>query len=112
METGRGECVLQSRSDDLEGIAKRDHKVGQRCFRFAGIGGLQTQRCFDATSHRSAIDKDSVGAVVSRQDVAQPVTIFPVEPPHVRLLRYPAWPSAGHSRMHDEWMQVNLAPQL
>ena len=103
MKNGRGECVLQSRSDDLEGIAKHDHKVGQRCTLLplrTGIGGLQTQRCFDAASHRSAIDKNCVGAVVSR-NVAQPVAIFPVVPPHVRLLRYPAWLSDGHSRMHD-----------
>ena len=50
--------------------------------------------------------------VVSRQHVAQPVAMIPVEPPHVRLLRCPAWLSAGHSRMHDEWMQIYLAPQL
>eukprot|EP00964_Phaeocystis_antarctica_P065500 scaffold39534_cov84-Phaeocystis_antarctica.AAC.1 len=112
MKTGRGECVLQSRNDDLEGIAQHHHKVGQRCFRFAGIGGLQTQRRFDATSHRSAIDKDGVGAVVSRQDVAQSVAMIPVECPHLRLLRSPARLSAGHSRMHDEWMQIYLAPQL
>jgi hypothetical protein len=104
--------VLQSRSDDLEGVAQHHHKAGRRGARFTGIGSLQTQRCFDATSYRSAIDKDGVGGVVSRQDVAQSVAMIPVGSPHIRLLRSPARLSFGHSWMHDERMKYHLAPQL